>query len=947
MGATQSHERLGRTEPGPAHLPARGAGESAELIADRYRLLARIHAGSAGVLYRAEDIAFARPVALRLLTPALSRDEAVLQRLQARLRASATMAREDIGASGDIIDLTDLGRADSGQVFVVTDFLAGDNLAALIARDGPLPWRALRPLMVRACQILHLSHQHGVLRLDLQTRHLFPVRDKTQTSTLKILSPGIGDVFGDSLWSSLDPVVAAAHLRYAAPEQLTGGSLDARTDVYALGIIMYELLGGRVPFPDARPAYVCARHLLEPPPPFPPTVRAEVPDAVVGIVSRALAKTPDERWPTMRALANAMAAIDFGPCDASGVLEVAAVEPMAPNTSSASMRIDPAAGHAPSPVRPRTIPPRDGLMAEPGLGAPIPLTAPPREGPGSPTAAPREPVPTSGGGPDSQPRPTHGALDPRKSVPSTSSAIDQRAQTYERWFTGPTEASASTSGSSSRMAWDEILAAAEEAVAAVASGQGSGTAGDSGVFIPESLLRSGLAATASMANGRRPPPELDPGLSLAATVVMPTTLLRDATATAAALPDTTGLLGEDALGSDAGLAAESAEDLSRRRDEPVTATSLAPAAEESATSLRELAARSASVWPAAARSGPHPRSSRVRPMTWAAAALLAFGGTVAGLRLLRPRSAEAPIAHVAAPKPGVLPSATAPGGPNATTTPAASAFVPTDSGFAPGVDAAPNLTFETGAPAPADAAPNLAPGTGALGPAGPATSATALPLPTAPVTTLAPVPAAPPTSAPPLTPDPATAPGAHALAPSPAAPVPASTHAQTPGASSSARARASGTGTATGPSARPGARLSPGTGDTSSTGLASTRPTPTAPGPADPSPGNPPEKPALPSTSPAAPNLSPETAPPSPAAPDPAPTNAPADRAAPAPRPDTTAPPTGPRKTPPGARLPDAGRDALDPPDADPSRAPTGHEHTGQTPGDAAAGAPRRLGRPA
>ena len=351
MGATQSQERPSRAEPAPALFTSAPTAEvPSALIADRYRLIARLHAGTGGVLYRAEDIAFARPVALRLLTPTLSRDESVLERLQSRLKTSASMAREDIEASGDILDLTDLGRAENGQVFVVTELLTGDNLATLIARDGPMPWQAARPLMVRACQILHLSHQHGLLRLDLQTRHLFPVRDKTQASTLKILSPGIGDVFGDSLWSSLDPVSAAKQLRYAAPEQLTGGQVDARTDVYALGIIMYELLCGHVPFSDPRPAYVCARHLLEPPPSFPLRVLAATPREVVGIVGRALAKAPADRWPTMRAFANAMAAIDFGPCDASGVLEVGAAQlpPPTPSGSSPSMRIDPAAGHAPS-----------------------------------------------------------------------------------------------------------------------------------------------------------------------------------------------------------------------------------------------------------------------------------------------------------------------------------------------------------------------------------------------------------------------------------------------------------------------------------------------------------------------------------------------------------------------------------------------------------------------
>jgi len=579
MGATQSHERLHRVdrqEPEDRHAPRADAdaertsltvtGEHDAPIAQRYRLLARMHAGSAGILYRAEDLAFSREVALRLLTPALSRDEAVLARLQARLEASTAMAREDIGASGDIVDVLDLGRADGDLVFVVTEFVAGESLAAQLAREGPLRWPVLRPLMVRACQILHLSHQHGLLRLDLQTRHLFPVRDKTSQRTLKILSPGIGDVFGDSLWASLDPSAAASHLRYAAPEQLTGGTLDARTDVYALGVIMFELLCGRVPFPDTRPAYVCARHLLEAPPPFPASIRAGLPEAVVGIVARALAKQPEDRWPTMRALANAMAAIDFGPCDASGVLDVVDVEVPHPTTSSTSMRIDPAAGHAPSPaVRPRTMPPlRDAFVADAEQG----------------------------------------------STPGRASATAATG----RWFTMP-ENLPSSGTSSSSLAWDEILAAAEVAVAAVAASASTGTAGDSDVFMPERLLHTGEAATASTIEGR-----LD-----AASI--------EVTRSPGRSPDIVARRSDYAAppASSGSLRADDTHELG---------------AADSIASLRAPADRSASVWPVPSKREPAaPRPSFV----WAAAAVLAFGATAGALRLLRPTAAVVPIAATVDP----------------------------------------------------------------------------------------------------------------------------------------------------------------------------------------------------------------------------------------------------------------------------------------------------------
>lgn len=671
MGATHGHERPGRAplEPdprlppptppgGPAPASAADPEEPPGLIANRYRLLARIHASSAGTLYRAEDVAFSRSVALRILTPALSHDEAMLARLQARLQAGAAMNRDDLGA--DIIELTDLGRADDGLVFVVTEFLAGDSLATQLAREGPLPWRTLRPLMVRACQLIHLSHQHGLLRLDLQTRHFFPIRDKTRTSTLKILSTGIGDVFGDNLWSSLSPAAAAAHLRYAAPEQVTGGTVDARTDVYALGVIMYELLTGRVPFPDARPAYLCARHLLEPVPLLTTGAAGPIPEAVAAIVARALAKAPDDRWPTMRALANAMAAIDFGPCDASGMLEVVDALPITPATSSASMRIDPTARHAPSPtVRPKTLPPlRDAFLADP-----------------PPADDLDDAVTRVGPAPSARSAARHPEVRER---PVLSASSEPRA------------------GSSSAMAWEEILAAADEAIAVVADVAGTGTAGDSGVFIPESLLRSGAATTASMTRGRLAPaaslpaslptslpvgtePTLEPDAasSHGDTVVLPRTVLLRADAAAAS---TTLQLEEADLGDLGDPAGDSAADLPALGARPPALvrepeTSLAAASTldrapppgdlhasvtevaatshgstDSAGSLRAAIDRSA-VWPLAARSqlGPSPS----RPLAWAAALVLMIGGVAAGVRFLRPSApTHAPIAAASpAPRP--------------------------------------------------------------------------------------------------------------------------------------------------------------------------------------------------------------------------------------------------------------------------------------------------------
>lgn len=319
--------------------------EAGEILAGRYRLGAKLGSGSTGIVYRADDLMFNRAVAVRFLTPTLSREEDAEGRLESRLHRGTRMLRDDVRALSDIVDIIDLGRTEGGQIFVVTELLSGESLADVLAREGTLPWRVLRPIIVRACQIVHLSHEHGLVRQDLQTRNLYPIRDKNKSGVVRIFSPGLGVAFGARLWSGLDPAESLALARYAAPEQISNGPVDRRTDVYALGVILYECLTGQVPFTDPRPAHVLAAQLLSAPPPFPPEVRRRgVPAELEGIVLRALAKGPEDRWPTVMALANAMAAIEFGKCDASGVLETDDLTDMTdllePAPSSTTMRID-------------------------------------------------------------------------------------------------------------------------------------------------------------------------------------------------------------------------------------------------------------------------------------------------------------------------------------------------------------------------------------------------------------------------------------------------------------------------------------------------------------------------------------------------------------------------------------------------------------------------------
>lgn len=314
------------------------------LLGGRYRLAGWLGHDMLGELMRGEDLELGRPIAVRFVPPELLVGDELVARLELRRSRNLRLPRGDVPLLADLVDLLDLGHDERGRLYLVTDVFPGASLADELARQGPPPWQRLRSLLVRACQIVHLSHEHGMIRQDLSTSSLYPVRDKNDPGTLKVVSPGVLVASGGRVWSCAEPGAALRLARYAAPEQISTGVIDRRTDVYALGVILYECLTGRVPFVDPRPAHVLAAHLITPPAPFPAAVRRRIPAELEAIVLRALAKSPDDRWPTVMALANAMAAIEVGRLQFSGTLDTGDAddftEHLEPQASALSMRVD-------------------------------------------------------------------------------------------------------------------------------------------------------------------------------------------------------------------------------------------------------------------------------------------------------------------------------------------------------------------------------------------------------------------------------------------------------------------------------------------------------------------------------------------------------------------------------------------------------------------------------
>ena len=261
------------------------------VLADRYRVLRQLGQGGMGVVYEAEHVQLGKKVAIKLLLAKFADDPEAIARFQ---REALTVSQ--IG-NPHIIDVVDIGVAPDGRSFVVLELLTGADLGVVLSRTGPMnPQRAIA-IMQQVLQGVGAAHARGIVHRDLKPDNVFLVQRGTNVDFVKILDFGISKI--------LDAVDAKVRLTstgtvvgtpiYMAPEQAMGGAIDHRADLYALGIMFYEMLAGRPPF-DA-PSYIAlvTKHLHEEPPPL-KQFRPDLPNWLTAVVHRALEKEPDRRF---------------------------------------------------------------------------------------------------------------------------------------------------------------------------------------------------------------------------------------------------------------------------------------------------------------------------------------------------------------------------------------------------------------------------------------------------------------------------------------------------------------------------------------------------------------------------------------------------------------------------------------------------------------------------
>lgn len=293
------------TGPGRAQAAVPATIREGEVLGDRYRVIRRLGKGGMGEVYLAEHIAIGRMVAIKTLS-ATQEDKPDLARRFMQEARTASKVRH-----ANIVDITDFGHTEAGAPFFVMEYLEGQDLKTLLRHEGALAWPRAREIALQICAALGAAHAQGVVHRDLKPDNVFVVR-QGDAEVVKVLDFGIAkSITSDDPQETTQTGVLLGTPEYMSPEQAQDLPLDARSDIYAAGVILYRMVTGRVPFQAKAFMTVLARHIQEPPlPPSQVDPTRPVSPGQERVILRCLAKRPEDRYQSAAELATALRAAE-------------------------------------------------------------------------------------------------------------------------------------------------------------------------------------------------------------------------------------------------------------------------------------------------------------------------------------------------------------------------------------------------------------------------------------------------------------------------------------------------------------------------------------------------------------------------------------------------------------------------------------------------------------
>jgi serine/threonine-protein kinase len=255
-----------------------------QVYGGRYEVLGRAGAGGMAEVYRARDELLGRQVALKVLSERFAHDSSFVERFRREAQSAANLSHPNI------VSLYDYG-SDDGAYFIVMEFIEGQALSEIIATEAPLMPERAADIAADVAGALQRAHSAGLVHRDIKPANIMI----TSTGQTKVTDFGIARALGHGEQTMTQTGMVIGTASYLSPEQAQGKRVDARSDVYSLGCVLYEMLTGKVPFPGDTPLAVAYKHVRENAEP-PSKLNPDVPAGLDAIVLKALAKNPDNRY---------------------------------------------------------------------------------------------------------------------------------------------------------------------------------------------------------------------------------------------------------------------------------------------------------------------------------------------------------------------------------------------------------------------------------------------------------------------------------------------------------------------------------------------------------------------------------------------------------------------------------------------------------------------------
>jgi serine/threonine protein kinase/beta-lactam-binding protein with PASTA domain len=310
----------------------------------RYRVLGRLGVGGMATVYLAEDSSLGRKVALKVMAERYAEDGEFVERFRREAQAAARLNHPNI------IAVYDRGEAD-GRPYIAMEYLQGRTLKQVIQKEGPLPPERAIAVAMQVLAGLRYAHEHGVVHRDVKPHNVLVGDD----GRIKVTDFGIAHA-GDPQMTEVGSIVGTA--QYLSPEQARGRSVGPQTDVYSLGVVLYEMLAGRVPFEGDSSVAIAMQHVSDEPPPLRALV-PDVPESLAMVVAHSMLKQPDQRYGSADEFSADLDRVRRGlvPAAATALIEMPPREPTERVPAVEATRIAPAAP-PPSLLSGEKLPPR-------------------------------------------------------------------------------------------------------------------------------------------------------------------------------------------------------------------------------------------------------------------------------------------------------------------------------------------------------------------------------------------------------------------------------------------------------------------------------------------------------------------------------------------------------------------------------------------------------------